>query len=192
MGVVTITAPMVPHRTMMAAVTWATSLTLPPSITRPPRMPPMARIRPPMRRQIGFAAGFLCCLGGRVSHRFRPERRLFRSLLDIQPPQRALTGTGNDGPAKPDNPFDHFFRRFEHHNLLAGGQGHHRIRGNLHVLDEIRVQDQRGVIQACELDHVSVAVLLLIGNFPYIFRVIYRNINPANTLFFKKLTESGR
>ena len=36
------TAPSVPPSTIIAAVTWVTSETLPPSITNPPMMPPTA------------------------------------------------------------------------------------------------------------------------------------------------------
>ena len=48
MGVLIITAPQVPPKTMMAAVICEMSRMLPPSIIRPPTIPPKARIRPQM------------------------------------------------------------------------------------------------------------------------------------------------
>ena len=62
------TAPRVPPSTMMAAVTWVMSETLPPSSTSPPRMPPTATTRPPILAKSGRVdrsfepvSGFVIC-----------------------------------------------------------------------------------------------------------------------------------
>src|SRR5579864_4517601 len=153
MGVVTITAPMVPLRTMMAAVTWAMSFTFPPSITRPPTMPPSARIRPPIDAKSILPPDFFAATGPLSAIGFVRSVRLAGRRSGICPAQRTTEGAGNDRPPELDNALHHFLGRLQDHDLLARGQGHDRIRGDLHVLDEIRVQDQRDVIQACELDH---------------------------------------
>src|SRR5258708_5259816 len=152
-GVVTITAPMVPHRTMMAAVTCDTSLTLPPSITKPPRIPPRARSRPPRLARSGLPPDFFAALGAASAIDVVRISGLSESLLNVVVFQRALAGTSEDGFTKPDDPLDDLFGRFEYYYLLACGQSDYSIGGNFHVLDKIRVQHQRDVIQACELDH---------------------------------------
>ena len=53
-GVVTITAPKVPPRTIIAAVYCARSARRPPSRTRPPRIPPRATTRPAILARSGF------------------------------------------------------------------------------------------------------------------------------------------
>src|SRR5436190_702573 len=58
-----------------------------------------------------------------------------------------------NGAPEGDDPADHFFCRLEHHDLLAGGQRDDRIRGDFNVFDQIRVQYQRDMVQARELDH---------------------------------------
>src|SRR6267378_6500807 len=123
MGVVTITAPTVPHRTMMAAVTCDTSLTLPPSITSPPSIPPRARSRPPRLAKSGLPPpDFFATLGAASAIDVVRSAGLSESLLlDVRLSQGALADTGKDGFAKPDDPFDHLFRRFEYYYLLACG-----------------------------------------------------------------------
>src|SRR6266849_21178 len=138
-GVVTITAPIVPQRTMMAAVTWATSFTLPPSSTRPPSIPPTARIKPPRVAKSGLPPDFF--FGEPASAIDFVWIATCGRLLEIQPSQRTLACARNDGPSKPDNALHYLISRFQHHDLLPRSQGNHRVGGHLHVLDEIRVQD---------------------------------------------------
>src|SRR2546425_7557337 len=121
MGVVTITAPIVPHRTMMAAVTCDTSLTLPPSITSPPKIPPKARIRPPRLARSGLPPDFLGALGAASAIDVVRSAGLSETLLYVLLSQGALADTGKDGFAKADDPLDHLFRRFEYYYLLACG-----------------------------------------------------------------------
>src|SRR5258708_35800726 len=121
MGVVTLTASMVPHRTMMAAVTCDTSLTLPPSITRPPRLPPTARSSPPRLARSGFPPDFFAALGAASAIDIVRNPGLSERLLDVLLSQGALAGSSEDGFAKPDDPLDHFLRRFEYYYLLASG-----------------------------------------------------------------------
>src|SRR5579862_4555359 len=149
-GVVTITAPMVPANTIIAAVTWATSLTLPPSITRPPRMPPIARIRPPMVARSGLLPDFFLAASA-IDLAWRLN--LGFVMFGVEMLQRARRRAGKNRPAKLDHSLYHLFSRFPHHDFLAGGQGHYSVGCHLHVFNEIRVQNQRSVIKACELDH---------------------------------------
>ena len=78
MGEVTITAPKVPPRTMMAAVTWRMSETLPLSSTNPPMMPPDGDHQAPdtgevrANRSYLRARGFLICHETRLLP--RPDR----------------------------------------------------------------------------------------------------------------------
>src|ERR1700676_1493001 len=78
-GVVNITAPTVPPRTIIAAVTCARSANLPPSRTRPPRIPPSARTSPPILARSSLvppalplaAAALLSAMGFRYLAQFR-------------------------------------------------------------------------------------------------------------------------
>src|ERR1700680_152199 len=169
-GVVTMTAPMVPQRTMMAAVTCATSLTLPPSITRPPRIPPIARTSPPSDARSGLPPDFLGAAGAFSAICFVH----FAGCPDLGPAfrrrQGARKGAGYQGSPVLDDAIHYFLGGFKDYDLLPRCQRHDRVRGHIHMFDEIRVQDQRGVIQACELDHKRYRVQFLIGTFPDIFR----------------------
>src|SRR5581483_4135916 len=119
-GVVTITAPMVPPRTIRAAVTCCTSLSLPPSSNRPPRIPAKASRRP---RTV--------------------ERSIFPFLF-----MAASAFRGKHRAAEGADPLYHFIRRFEHHEALAGGQDDDRIGRYFNMFDKIRVQHDGDVIEA--------------------------------------------
>src|SRR3954468_650527 len=118
-GVVTMTAPSVPPRTMMAPVIWATSLILPPSRIKPPRIPPKATITPAneLRSNDTF-----CPLFAMEGLRFGP----------IGPIHRKLT---RNSSSVAHNPRDDFLRTFAHHVVVAAGEGDHRVRRSLNVLD---------------------------------------------------------
>jgi hypothetical protein len=77
-GDVSMTAPRVPPSTIIAAVTWVTSETLPPSITNPPIIPPTATRIPRILamsgrvdRRLDLPPAFFSAIGPRLSH---PER----------------------------------------------------------------------------------------------------------------------
>jgi len=65
---------------------------------------------------------------------------------------RWFVAAGN-GAAKLDYSLDHFVRGFEHHELLPARHRDHGIRCNLNVLNQIRIQHQRDVVDAREPDH---------------------------------------
>src|ERR1035438_324643 len=168
-GVVTITAPRVPPRTMMAAVNCATSLTLPSSSTSPPRIPASARARPPTVARSGRRPGLLplesgagavvsvCAMFDSISAgkrgRVRRDAPPFRE-------GRAEERAAIDGPPELHHPPDYLFGSFQHHQLLPRGQTDHRIGGHLDPFDEIRVEHQRQMIEAREVNH---APSILIG-----------------------------
>src|SRR5579871_1718280 len=120
MGVVTMTAPIVPQSTIMAAVTCATSLTRPPSRVRPPRMPPTASTRPPMVTRSGFPPDFFRA-GSFSAIGFVQAVPGGDQAFVILVPERALASSCDDGPAELDDPFEHFFGGFEDDELLASG-----------------------------------------------------------------------
>ena len=55
--------------------------------------------------------------------------------------------------AELDHLTNHLVGRFQHHELLSIGQADHRIRRRLHMFDQVRVQDQRNVIDASQMNH---------------------------------------
>src|ERR1035441_4075739 len=136
-GVVTITAPKVPPRTMMAAVSCATSFTLPCSSTKPPRMPPTASAKPPRvarsgrRPDVFFALFAGSGVGTVVSAMSCPISTAVRGLVG----RRALPGRDRwteqnaavDGPAELHHPPDHLFGGFQHDLFLPGGQTDHCV-----------------------------------------------------------------
>src|ERR1035438_7862494 len=126
-GVVIITAPIVPPRTIIAEVIWATSRSRPPSITRPPAIPPMARSSPPMVAKSGLALGS----GMEISRGLREK---------------------NGPPIQPD-PLHDLVRRFQHNQFLVIGQRDQRVRRALDLFDEVGVQYDRGLVQAGDVDH---------------------------------------
>src|ERR1022692_4771519 len=188
-GVVTITAPRVPPRTMMAAVSCATSFTLPCSSTRPPRtmmaavscatsftlpcsstrpprMPASARAKPPNvarsgRCPDGFFASFAeSGAGAVVSAMSYSISTAIYSLASLAG-RRALPGRDGrteqnaavDGSTELHHPPDYLFGGFQHHQFLPSGQTDHRVGGHLDRLNEVRIEHQRPMVEAREVDH---------------------------------------
>jgi flagellar motor switch protein FliM len=57
------------------------------------------------------------------------------------------------GPPESDDPLYHFIRAFQHQEFLAGSQGNHRVGRHFNVFDEIRVDNQRNMVQPGQVDH---------------------------------------
>src|ERR1019366_271178 len=162
-GVVTITAPRVPPRTMMAAVSCATSFTLPCSSTRPPRMPTSARARPPSVARSGrcpdcffafFAESGVGAVVSAMSYSISTAVHGFvggRALpgQDGRTEQNAAV----DGPAELHHPPDYLFGGFQHYQLLPGGQTDHRVGCHLDRFDEVRIEHQRPMVEPREVNH---------------------------------------
>ena len=152
MGVLTITAPHVPPRTMMAAVIWEMSWSLPPSMIRPPTIPPKARIRPPSVAKsgrvvlaFGVAARDLrrlqqvdCFDPPYRSCAFRPALQATRGLVRMR--GHRLWPVRNQA-AKLDHLLDHFISGLHDDQLLTCGQRNHGVRRRLDVFDKVRVQN---------------------------------------------------
>src|ERR1017187_1954026 len=162
-GVVTITAPRVPPRTMMAAVSCATSFTLPCSSTRPPRMPASARAKPPNvarsgRCPDGFFASFAESGAGAVVSAMSYS---ISTAISSLAGRRALPGRDGrteqnaavDGSTELHHPPDYLFGGFQHHQFLPSGQTDHRVGGHLDRLNEVRIEHQRPMVEAREVDH---------------------------------------
>ena len=139
MGEVTMTAPSVPPSTMIAAVTWVTSETLPPSITNPPMMPPNATTSPRMLAK-----------SGRADRRFGLARGFASQPLDRGSPIAILTaglapGTtrglsrliAKQGLPETDDPLNDLLGGLQNHIFLTRGKRDHRIRRHLDVFDQI-------------------------------------------------------
>src|SRR5580658_495381 len=160
-GVVTITAPRVPPRTMMAAVSCATSVTLPFSSTSPPRMPVSARAKPPMvarsrRRPDSF---FAESRAGAVVFAMAYSTSIAVHGIVRRPAQSVHAGgriernTPVDSPAEFHYPPDYLFGRFQHHQLLSAGQTDHRVGSDLDQFDEVGIEHQRQMVEAREMNH---------------------------------------
>jgi hypothetical protein len=52
-----------------------------------------------------------------------------------------------------DYPADHFVGIFEHHEFLSVDQADHGVRGRFNVLDQVRIEDQRRVVDAGYVNH---------------------------------------
>jgi len=57
-------------------------------------------------------------------------------------------------PAESDDPIDDLLGGFEHHDLLTGGERHDGIGGSFNVLDQVGIQDERKMVEPCNLNHV--------------------------------------
>ena len=141
------TAPAAPPSTIKAAVSWATSLILPPSIRRPPKIPANATNKPARVTRSGRerSASFdglpgmssVTLLIGGLARRFR---------------QTALR-EGRKLPAEGDNPPDNLIGGFEHHELLAVRQTDDGVGSDFDVLDQVGVQHKGDTIESSEADH---------------------------------------
>src|SRR5258708_4524724 len=57
--------------------------------------------------------------------------------------------------AKRNDEFKHLLRRFAHDDFVPRNQRKNRVRGVLHQLDEVAIDDQRMVVQSGELNHLG-------------------------------------
>src|ERR1035438_3925650 len=99
-GVVNITAPMVPPKTVNAAFSCLRSEAFPPSSMRPPRIPPTARMTPPIEPKSGRELFDSLGCGLAIGVILRGEKR---------PPEEAYA-------------IDNLLGGFQHHDFLTGCQ----------------------------------------------------------------------
>ena len=56
--------------------------------------------------------------------------------------------------AESDHFIDDLLAGFEHHDLLTGGERDDCVGSRFNVLDQVGVQDQRKMVEPCNLNHL--------------------------------------
>src|SRR5579863_19221 len=147
-GVLTMMAPRVPPKTMTAAVIWATSLIRPPSSNKPPRMPPAASARPPILAKSGLAAAArrFAWGGSAILADILPSSQVLPAIVRFR--HRTREQAAVDRSPERRYTFHNLDGGFQNHDLLPGCQRNHGVGCNLNVLNQIRVEDHRYLIEA--------------------------------------------
>jgi len=68
--------------------------------------------------------------------------------------QLVYGNTGEERTPELHDAFNDFICRFQHQEFLTGRQDNHGIWSHFNVLNEIRVDDQRHVIESRQMDHI--------------------------------------
>jgi hypothetical protein len=63
-----------------------------------------------------------------------------------------------DGPPESADAVDYFFGGFQDHYFLTGTHADDCVGSGFDLFDLIRIQDDRGVIEPCDMDHNRVSV----------------------------------
>src|SRR5579863_9629523 len=171
------TAPIVPPKTISAAVGCRIWPTFPPSIINPAIMPSMAKNAPPtlalsietssendrlvLLLGVAFLLRFLCQNTGRFCRIQAYQRsRPLQIAKMMQPPRHH----SQQPRAIRQDPFHNFRDLLAHNQLLSIDQGQHRIRRCLRGLDQVAVDHHRPAIQPRQFDHRPILFASIIGS----------------------------
>jgi hypothetical protein len=70
---------------------------------------------------------------------------------------------GDNGAPELNHPLDDFIGRFQNQQLLPGCQADNRIWRRLNMFNKVRVQYERNMVYACQMDHFACPSFLLSG-----------------------------
>src|SRR5258706_13547927 len=137
-GVVIITAPTVPPRTIISAVGDMISRIFPPSRMRPRTIPPIPRARPPIVAKSSFEPDLLAIVH-RIIHLVVGERTVAKSL--------------ENGAAELDHLRDNLLAALADADLLPCRQCDDGIGCRFEIFDQIRVQHEGFVTASGQVNH---------------------------------------